>query len=87
MGLVQVNVIKLKKFIGDDLDKEITIPAFFVSLVNRALPTSAIVYFKSHDLDLDRIMKSVKDKEYYKIDFFVDEKSINKRIELSVNKK
>ncbi|MBW5407127.1 hypothetical protein ACISK3_04090 [Morganella morganii] len=75
----------IKKYIGDSLDEEITVPVIFISMLNGILPNQAAVSLKDKGFDFDEIISAAKSKHSYKAETVIDENGVTKRIEFLIS--
>lgn len=79
-----MKTLRIKKYIGDNLDEEITVPVVFISMLSALLPNQAAVSLKNAGFDFEEIIDAAKNKRRYKAEGVIDEKGVTKRIELSM---
>lgn len=80
-----MKTLRIKKYIGDRLDEEITVPVVFISMLSGILPNQAVVSLKNAGFDFEEIINVAKNKQSYKAEADIDEKDVTKRVELSIS--
>ncbi|HFF1654929.1 TPA: hypothetical protein ACGBIO_002643 [Providencia rettgeri] len=80
-----MKTLRIKKYIGDSLDEEITVPVVFISMLNGILPNQAVISLRNAGFDFEEIINAAKNKRSYKAEAVIDEKGVTKRVELSMS--
>jgi len=74
----------IKKFVGNHLDEETTVPVMFISLLHGLLPNSALEGLTQNGFNFDEILACAKNNTDYQAETTVEENGIKKRIELFI---
>ncbi|MCS3430079.1 hypothetical protein [Klebsiella sp. BIGb0407] len=74
----------IKKFIGNNLDEETTVPVMFISLLHGLLPSSALEGLTQNGFNFDQILACARNNAHYRAETTVEENGIKKRIELFI---
>lgn len=76
--------LKIEKFIDNQHEKTIKIPFFLFRVASKLLPKKAIVALSAKGIDFDEILAADEQKIPYTSTIYVAEKSLNKRIVISL---
>ncbi|WP_300001589.1 hypothetical protein [uncultured Cedecea sp.] len=74
----------IKKYIGNELDEETTVPVMFISLLHGLLPNSALEGLKQNGFNFDEMLTCSKNNASYQAETTIEENGVKKRIELFI---
>lgn len=77
-----MKMFKLDKYNDDKLDESYTIPVAFIRLLTSILPSIAMKELNQVGFNFDALIEASKQNEKYHETFVVEEKSVQKRIEV-----